>query len=86
MDFRRDAIGGVEAEFRACLAEFGLQLGRCDNGDVEDLAGFEQLLRGGDDFGELVDGAAEFLLEIADAVRSSLANDSTGVAFVHVVQ
>jgi hypothetical protein len=32
------------------------------------LRGAQQLLRRGDDFGELVDRGAEFLLQVADAV------------------
>jgi hypothetical protein len=60
-------IFGVESELRAGLAEFGTQLGRGEDGDVEDLAGAQDLLGCGEDLGEFVDRVAEFLLKVADA-------------------
>jgi hypothetical protein len=62
-----DAIGGVEAQLRACLAQACAVLCGCKDGDVEDLTRAEQLLGGCDDLGELVDGGAELFLQVADA-------------------
>ena len=66
MGARLHAVGAVEAEFRAGLAELGFELGRREDGEVEDLRGFEEFLRGGDDFGVFVDRWAELLLQVAD--------------------
>jgi hypothetical protein len=62
------AIFGVKLELGAGLTEFGAQLGRGEDGDVEDLAGAQDFLGCGDDLGELMDWLAEFLLKVADAV------------------
>ena len=63
------AIVVVEVEFGARFAEFASELCCGEDGDRQDLAGFEQLLRRRNDSGELVDGGAEFVLEVADAGR-----------------
>lgn len=62
----------VEAELRTRLAEFGAQLRGREDGDREDLRGAQELLRRRDDFGELVDGWAEFLLQVADTFVSRI--------------
>jgi hypothetical protein len=62
-----DAIGDVEAQLRACLAQTCAVLCGCEDGDVEDLTRAEQFLGGSDDLGELVDGGAELFLQVADA-------------------
>ena len=59
----------VEAELGTRLAEFGAQLRGREDGDREDLRSAQELLRRGDDFGELVDGWAEFLLQVANTFR-----------------
>ena len=60
----------VEAELGTRLAEFGAQLRGCEDGDREDLGSAQELLRRRDDFGELVDGRPEFLLQVADTFCS----------------
>ena len=60
------AFSAVEAELGTRLAKFGAQLRGCEDGDGEDLGGAQELLRRGDDFGELVDGWAEFFLQVAN--------------------
>lgn len=69
MSVRLNASFGaaVEVELGTRLAQFGAQLRRGEDGDGEDLRGAQEFLRRRDDFGELVDGWAEFLLKIADA-------------------
>lgn len=57
----------VEAELGTRLTEFGAQLRGREDGDREDLGSAQELLRRGDDFGELMDGWAELLLQVADA-------------------
>ena len=64
---RLHAIVTVQAELGTRLAELGAQLRCREDGNREDLRGAQQLLRRRDDFGELVDGRAEFLLQVADA-------------------
>ena len=59
----------VETELRTGLAELGSQLRCCEDGELEDLGGSQQLLGRRDDFWEFVDCWAEFLLQVADAVR-----------------
>lgn len=56
----------VEAELGTRLAKFGAQLRGREDGDREDLRSAQELLRRRDDFGELVDGWPEFLLQVAD--------------------
>lgn len=67
------AIFGVELELSACLAEFGAQLSRGKDWNVENLAGTKDLLGSGDDLGELMNRIAELFLKIADAVDVSMA-------------
>lgn len=77
MDLCCNPIAGVKSKLGACFAKFRLQLGRCEDGDVKDLAGFEEFLRGGDDFGEFVDCAAELFLKVADA--ASVVSQTLGI-------
>lgn len=60
------SIRSIEFQFGTCLAEFGAELGCCDDGDGEDLGGFEEFLRRVYHGGVVVDCFGEFLLEVAD--------------------
>ena len=62
----RSSVYGVKAQLGAGLTEAGAQLGRRVDGEVEDLARFEELLGGGEDLGVLPYGWPEFLLEVTD--------------------
>ena len=61
-----NATGSIQAQLWARLTEFTTQLRGSENGDLEDLARLQHLLGRRHDFGELVDGIAEFLLKITD--------------------
>ena len=72
VDGEEGVVGGGGGEFGAegTEARGGL---RCSvDGDAEGGAGADHLLRGGDYFRVFEDGGAEFLLDIADAVRGDL--------------
>lgn len=67
MHNRLHSIRSIEFQFGTCLAEFGAELSCCDDGDGEDLGGFEEFLRRGDYGGVVVDCFGKFFLEVADA-------------------
>lgn len=71
MRLRLQAIVAVETELGTRLAEFGAQLRCCEDRDGEDLGNAQELLCRRDDFRELVDGWAKFLLQVADTMGGS---------------
>lgn len=62
-----ERAGEVGLEFWDGVAEAGPVLGGDVDGDGEGVGGAEDLGRGEEDFVEVVDCWAEFLLEVADA-------------------